>query len=60
MAGTETTASTLRWCLLALIHYPEAQMKMREEIKSVIGNKLHQLLNIAQVDKIDMILSVYY
>jgi len=40
MAGTETTSSTILWSLLCLLHYPEAQSKLREEIFDVIGKKL--------------------
>ena len=37
IAGTETTSSTLYWCLLCLLNYPEAQKKLRDEIISVVG-----------------------
>lgn len=34
-AGTDTTATALRWALLYLIHYPEVQDKMLSEILQV-------------------------
>ncbi|XP_065938595.1 cytochrome P450 2D20-like isoform X1 [Magallana gigas] len=34
-AGTDTTATALRWALLYLIHYPEVQDKMASEIMQV-------------------------
>ncbi|XP_078484974.1 cytochrome P450 2U1-like [Ciona intestinalis] len=37
-AGTETSTGTLRWAMLCLIHYPEAQEKIRREIYDVLGN----------------------
>ena len=36
-AGSGTTANTLIWALLCLIHYPEVQTKLRKEINNVIG-----------------------
>lgn len=48
-AGTETTSSSLRWAIVYLIHNPEIQEKMRQEIYSVAGSsqipKLHHQQN---------------
>jgi steroid 17alpha-monooxygenase/17alpha-hydroxyprogesterone aldolase len=37
MAGMETTASTLCWALLYLIHNPNVQQKLHQELDQVIG-----------------------
>jgi len=37
VAGSETTASTLGWGILCLLHYPETQKKLYEEISAVVG-----------------------
>lgn len=36
-AGTETTSTTIRWALLYMMHYPEIQRKVQQEIDDVIG-----------------------
>nr|XP_057929732.1 cytochrome P450 2J2-like [Doryrhamphus excisus] len=36
-AGTETAATTLRWAVVYMLHYPDIQKKVQEEIDRVIG-----------------------
>ncbi|XP_072294782.1 cytochrome P450 2J2-like [Eucyclogobius newberryi] len=36
-AGTETTATTLRWAMVLMMNYPEIQAKVQAEIDAVIG-----------------------
>ncbi|XP_078619568.1 cytochrome P450 2U1-like [Branchiostoma floridae x Branchiostoma japonicum] len=37
LAGTDTTATTLRWALLYMILHPDIQEKVQQEIDSVLG-----------------------
>ncbi|KAL1771550.1 cytochrome P450 2K1-like [Sigmodon hispidus] len=37
-AGTETTASTLRWGIILMMRYPEVQEKVHDEIIKVVGS----------------------
>ncbi|BFZ06912.1 hypothetical protein BsWGS_09951 [Bradybaena similaris] len=36
-AGTETTSTTVYWCVLYMLHYPKVQNKVHQEIKTQIG-----------------------
>lgn len=36
-AGTETTATTLRWAIIYMIYHPDIQNKVQAEIHAVIG-----------------------
>ena len=40
VAGTETSTSTLRWAILCLIHFPNIQTKLRQEIHEMIGEEI--------------------
>ncbi|XP_076825009.1 cytochrome P450 2J3-like isoform X2 [Clavelina lepadiformis] len=37
-AGGQTTSGMLSWGLLSVVHYPQTQKKLREEINQVIGD----------------------
>ncbi|NXL90981.1 CP2J6 protein, partial [Alectura lathami] len=37
LAGTETTATTLRWALLYMVIYPDIQEKVHKELDAVLG-----------------------
>ena len=37
-AGAETTSTTLTWTLINLIHNPEIQKKVHDEIDYVLGS----------------------
>ncbi|XP_067426968.1 cytochrome P450 2K1-like [Thunnus thynnus] len=38
-AGTDTTATTLRWGLLLMAKYPQIQDKVQDELSRVVGNR---------------------
>ncbi|XP_038150202.1 cytochrome P450 2K1-like isoform X2 [Cyprinodon tularosa] len=42
-AGTETTATTLRWGLLLMAKYPKIQEQVHEELRKVIGDRQVQV-----------------
>ncbi|KAM4690412.1 cytochrome P450 2B19-like [Rhinophrynus dorsalis] len=50
VAGTETTANTLQFCLLVMIKYPHIQDRIQKEIDTVIGP--HRLPGVA--DRVKM------
>lgn len=39
LAGTETTSSSLMWGILFLLHHPEVQDKVQQELDRVLGEK---------------------
>uniref|UniRef100_A0A665VJ35 Uncharacterized protein n=2 Tax=Echeneis naucrates TaxID=173247 RepID=A0A665VJ35_ECHNA len=38
-AGSDTTANTLRWCLLFMAKYPHVQDQVQDELGRVVGNR---------------------
>ncbi|KAM6443419.1 steroid 17-alpha-hydroxylase/17,20 lyase isoform 1-T1 [Liasis olivaceus] len=43
-AGVETTTTVLKWTVLYLLHYPEVQQKIQEELDQKVGFNRHPLL----------------
>uniref|UniRef100_A0A6J0UGY9 Cytochrome P450 2W1-like n=1 Tax=Pogona vitticeps TaxID=103695 RepID=A0A6J0UGY9_9SAUR len=39
IAGTETTATTIRWAIVLMMKYPDIQKKVQEEIHGVLGTE---------------------
>ncbi len=39
IAGTETSASTICWCMLMLVLHPDIQIKVQQELDTVIPNE---------------------
>jgi cytochrome P450 len=37
MAGSETTSSTLGFAVLYMLHHPEVQRRVQDELDSVVG-----------------------
>ncbi|XP_030425949.1 steroid 17-alpha-hydroxylase/17,20 lyase [Gopherus evgoodei] len=44
-AGVETTSTGLKWAVLYLLHYPEVQRKIQEELDQKIGFERHPQLS---------------
>lgn len=38
-AGSDTTANTLKWCLLFMAKYPHIQARVQEELSMVVGSR---------------------
>ncbi|KAK7041605.1 hypothetical protein VNI00_009195 [Paramarasmius palmivorus] len=45
MAGYDTTSATLGWLVLAMVAYPDVQLKAQEELDRVIGRARVPMLN---------------
>ncbi|XP_012584716.1 PREDICTED: cytochrome P450 2K4-like [Condylura cristata] len=56
VAGTETTASTLRWAILLMMRYPEVQKKVRDEILSVVGSAQPRIAHRTQMPYTDAVI----
>ncbi|XP_049621185.1 cytochrome P450 2K6-like [Suncus etruscus] len=55
-AGTETTATTLRWGILLMMRYPEVQKKVREEINQVVGSGQPRIAHRIQMPYTDAVI----
>ncbi|XP_041511051.1 cytochrome P450 2K6-like [Microtus oregoni] len=54
-AGTETTATTLRWGIILMMRYPEVQAKVHEEIIKVVGSAQPRLEHRTQMPYTDAV-----
>ncbi|XP_006926887.1 cytochrome P450 2K6-like [Pteropus alecto] len=55
-AGTETTASTLRWGILLMMRYPEVQKKVYDEITKVVGSAQPRIAHRTQMPYTDAVI----
>ncbi|XP_077015539.1 cytochrome P450 2K6-like [Tamandua tetradactyla] len=56
VAGTETTASTLRWGILLMMRYPEIQKKVCDEITKVVGSAQPRIAHRTQMPYTDAVI----
>ncbi|KAM6185140.1 cytochrome P450 2K6-like [Rhynchocyon petersi] len=56
VAGTETTATTLRWGILLMMRYPEVQNKVYDEITRVVGSAQPQIAHRTQMPYTDAVI----
>ncbi|XP_044926954.1 cytochrome P450 2K6-like [Mustela putorius furo] len=56
VAGTETTASTLRWALLLMLRYPEVQKNVCDEITKVVGSAQPRIAHRTQMPYTDAVI----
>lgn len=49
-AGIDTTSTTLKWCIVYLLHYPETQEKVYRETEREVG--LHRPPNMSDKDRL--------
>lgn len=42
LAGSETTASTLRWAVLVMANYPDIQAKIHQEMDDLVGKEKYE------------------
>ncbi|XP_041814106.1 cytochrome P450 2K1-like [Chelmon rostratus] len=55
-AGTDTTATTLRWALLLMAKYPKIQDQVQEELSRVIGSRQVRLEDRKNMSFIDAVI----
>ncbi|XP_041814155.1 cytochrome P450 2K1-like isoform X1 [Chelmon rostratus] len=55
-AGTDTTATTLRWALLLMVKYPKIQDQVQEELSRVIGSRQVRLEDRKNLSFIDAVI----
>ena len=44
-AGKDTTSNALNWAVLYLVHYPDVQIKLYEEVERIVGKSISSTLH---------------
>lgn len=57
VAGHETTANTMSWIFYLLATHPEAEQKLHDEMKSVLGGRLPTVEDIPNLTYVNLIIS---
>lgn len=57
VAGHETTANTMSWIFYLLATHPEAEQKLHDELKSVLGGRLPTVEDIPNLTYVNLIIS---
>jgi len=56
LAGHETTANALTWTLMLLAQNPEAEVKLGEEVQSVLAGRLPRIIDLPQLRYTEMVI----
>lgn len=52
-AGSETTATTIRWAILYLINFPNIQRRLRADIINAVGDRLPRMNDIKELPYVE-------
>ena len=60
LAGSDTTNNSIGFAILQLIHHPEIQAKLRDELDSLCGDSMPTLAHRARCWCLNLILICYF